>query len=569
MEERVKKFKLQIYKDNKLNLVMTILVCLLTTLFNLAIAFLLKDLTDIAFSGTTKDLKHLVLSYLALIGFLVVVLLISRHFKNNYIKNAVYHYKKFAFDKLLQKNINNFDKEVTGKYISIFTNDIESISTYYISGKMNIIVQVMTFIGGIAAMAYLNWILTICVLGVSLLPMLVSVIFSNTLQKNEKEVSDRNESFMSLIKDLMTGFSVIKSFQAEKEVGEIFNKKNEVLEKTKRNRRKTGDLISMASTVASSLVELVIFGVGVYLSIKGKITAGTVIAFVQLLNYVLGPIGQLSSLVTAKKAAEVLIRKMAEATFIEEETGKEEKEEFHKEIAFDNVTFGYEKEHPILQNINLKFEEGKSYVIVGASGSGKSTLVNLMLGRYDTYDGTIKIDDTNLKNLSGKSICELYSVIQQNVFIFDDTIATNITMYKNFPDEIVNQAIVQSGLAKLIEEKGIDYHCGENGAFLSGGEKQRISIARSLIRNTPILVMDEATSALDPVTARMVEEAIACCDSLTRIVISHKLDESILRMYDSIIVLNNGSVIENGSFDQLIKERGYFFSLYQVENSMA
>lgn len=569
MEERVKKFKLQIYKDNKLNLVMTILVCLLTTLFNLAIAFLLKDLTDIAFSGTTKDLKHLVLSYLALIGFLVVVLLISRHFKNNYIKNAVYHYKKFAFDKLLQKNINNFDKEVTGKYISIFTNDIESISTYYISGKMNIIVQVMTFIGGIAAMAYLNWILTICVLGVSLLPMLVSVIFSNTLQKNEKEVSDRNESFMSLIKDLMTGFSVIKSFQAEKEVGEIFNKKNEVLEKTKRNRRKTGDLISMASTVASSLVELVIFGVGVYLSIKGKITAGTVIAFVQLLNFVLGPIGQLSSLVTAKKAAEVLIRKMAEATFIEEETGKEEKEEFHKEIAFDNVTFGYEEEHPILQNINLKFEEGKSYVIVGASGSGKSTLVNLMLGRYDTYDGTIKIDDTNLKNLSGKSICELYSVIQQNVFIFDDTIATNITMYKNFPDEIVNQAIVQSGLAKLIEEKGIDYHCGENGAFLSGGEKQRISIARSLIRNTPILVMDEATSALDPVTARMVEEAIACCDSLTRIVISHKLDESILRMYDSIIVLNNGSVIENGSFDQLIKERGYFFSLYQVENSMA
>ncbi|HEX3077379.1 MAG TPA: ABC transporter ATP-binding protein, partial [Lachnospiraceae bacterium] len=197
-------------------------------------------------------------------------------------------------------------------------------------------------------------------------------------------------------------------------------------------------------------------------------------------------------------------------------------------------------------------------------GSGKSTLVNLILGHYGSYEGSIYIDDTNLNTIKDKCLSDLYSVIQQNVFIFDNTIEKNITMFQDFEHTDIDNAIEKSGLSKLIQEKGIDYHCGENGSFLSGGEKQRISIARSLIRKAPVLVMDEATSALDPVTAKMVETEISKLDGITRIVISHKLEESILRMYDEIIVLNGGRIAEKGCFDDLMEEKGYFTSLYQV-----
>ena len=359
----------------------------------------------------------------------------------------------------------------------------------------------------------------------------------------------------------------MKNFKAEAEVEKIFGEKNGSLEETKNQKRKTTDTVSLLSTTASTMVEMVTFGLGAFFAIKGYITAGTVIAFIQLLNYVLGPIGALGPLLTQRKAALALIGKMSETTAVAEDENKTMTlQHFNDKIAFHDVMFGYDSETKVLQGINLEFEKGKSYVIVGASGSGKSTLVNLMLGQLENYEGTITIDGTDIKTLKNETMYDLFSVIQQNVFVFDNTIQNNITMFKPFAPEISNHAIEQSGLMKLIEQKGIDYYCGENGCNLSGGEKQRISIARSLVRKTPILIMDEATSALDPITARQVETAIAECEDLTRIVISHKLEESVLRLYDEIVVLNNGRVVENGAFDELIAQKGYFEKLYSISN---
>ncbi len=561
-------YKKQFYVKNRLNFILTIFTCVFATALNIATAFILKLLMDVTTGDSLKDLEKIIICSILYIAVAVLVLLLKRHYYNNYMKHAMVRFKNHAFSKLLGKSINSFDRQVTGKYISIFTNDMASIETNYVEANLKITTQILSFLGGLAAMAYLNWLLMLCVLVISMLPILVSLVFGKSMEEKVRLASARNEGFVSMVKDILTGFSVVKSFRAEKEILGLYKEQNIEVENAKNNKRRTSDFINILSSSSSMVVEFTTFGLGAYLAIKHIITAGTVIAFIQLLNFVLGPVGTLGPLFTERKAAKSLIDKIENATdTIEGEGAADEKESFENSISFQNVTFGYEKEQKVLKSINLTIDKGESCVIVGASGSGKSTLVNLLLGYHNDYEGEICIDGKNLKSLANSSLYNLFSVIQQNVFIFDGTIKDNITMYKFFEPTAVAEVIEKSGLEKLIMEKGEDYKCGENGSFLSGGEKQRISIARSLLRKTPILIMDEATSALDLKTAWLVEEEISRLKDLTRIVISHRMDEGNLRLYDKIIALNNGQITEIGDFDQLMEKRGYFYSLFQVAKS--
>ena len=230
----------------------------------------------------------------------------------------------------------------------------------------------------------------------------------------------------------------------------------------------------------------------------------------------------------------------------------------------EHVAFGYEAEKSVLQEVNFTFHAGKSYAIVGASGSGKSTLLNLLMASHSGYTGSICYDETQLQQISSESLYEMVSVVQQNVFIFNASIRDNITMFADFPREEVDRAIELSGLAKLIAERGEDYLCGENGSGLSGGEKQRISIARSLLKKSQVLLVDEATAALALETAYQVSNAILGLSGITSIVVTHSLDEGLLKQYDGILTLKNGSIVEARTFEELIAQKGYFYSLFTI-----
>ena len=236
---------------------------------------------------------------------------------------------------------------------------------------------------------------------------------------------------------------------------------------------------------------------------------------------------------------------------------------FNQKISIDNLSFSYD-ESEIIKNLSLDVEKGKSYAIVGTSGSGKTTLLNLMIGKNKNYEGNIKYDGFEIKDVSPESLYEVVSYVEQNVFVFDDTIINNITMYSEVDESILKNVIEKSGLKALIEEKGIDYKCGENGCNLSGGEKQRISIARALLKNSQILLMDEATSALDNDTSHNIMENVLNIENMTKVVITHKLEEKTLNKFDEIIVMSNGSIVEKGSFDTLIEKKEIFYSLYNI-----
>ena len=214
----------------------------------------------------------------------------------------------------------------------------------------------------------------------------------------------------------------------------------------------------------------------------------------------------------------------------------------------------------------MKIQKGEKIAIVGMSGSGKSTLFNLLLRFYDVTSGHISIDNQDIQAISAESLYNLMTIVQQDVYIFDDTLRANITLNQTFTDEEIKQAVQQSGLESYVleNESGLQTLCGENGSNLSGGQKQRLSIARALIRKTPILLLDEATSSLDNQVTTEIESSILDIQNLTVLVVTHKLNENILKRYDRILFMKAGVIVEDGSFCDLMDSRGEFYKLFEL-----
>ena len=302
---------------------------------------------------------------------------------------------------------------------------------------------------------------------------------------------------------------------------------------------------------------------------KQSITVGTAIIIIQLSTHIVGPVKLSISLINQIRSVSLIAYKIE--TILEDTKDSFEDtnlSNFVNSIEIKNLDFSYNEERKALDNINLSIDKNKKYAIVGESGSGKSTLIKLLMRYYNDYEGSILIDNNDLKNIYSSDLYKNMSMIQQNVFMFDDSIKENIKLYSNHTDDDIINACERSGLTKLIDKlpEGINSLVGENGNKLSGGEKQRIAIARALINNTQILILDESTSALDNETAYNLEHSLLNLDDLTLITVTHKLIKSILINYDEIIVMKNGKIIEKGSFNDLLNRKGYFYSLYTIQS---
>ena len=415
-------------------------------------------------------------------------------------------------------------------------------------------------------MVVLSWKLTLLSLLLSLIPAAVSAAMSGELARRERAVSDRNEHFVAAVKDFLTGFAVVKSFKAEDEMSARFDEINQKTELCKQRRRWWDCFVAAAGDLSSSVFMFGPYFAGALLALNGEIAVGTVVSVVNLCSTVAWSIRDFPGFWAGRKAARALIDKAACAA--EEHAGRSGRPiapVLEEGIRLSHVSYRYDgSSTEALRDVSLEFEAGKSYAIVGGSGSGKSTLLSLLMGASAQYGGSIAIDGQELRDIDPDSLYDLCSLIGQNVFLFDDTVANNITMFRQFPADAVERAVQRSGLAPLAAERGLDAPCGENGCRLSGGERQRVSIARCLLRGTPVLLLDEATAALDNQTAFAVAQAVLNLDGLTRLVVTHRLDDALLRRYDEIIVLRDGAVCERGRFDQLMRRMGYFYSLYTV-----
>lgn len=562
---RRKAFTRQFYKGNRLMFALDLIQSALMAVFSLLLAWLLQQIMDACTGNSRFTLPQLLLITAGGLGGYVVLSLWARSVHPRFVTRASRQYKDYAFRQITKKSISSFNKENTATYLSALTNDATSIETNYLDKMFVLLTSLVECVGAVVMMLYYSPILTLAGLLLSLLPVLASVLAGSKLAAAEKAVSKQNERFMDMAKDALSGFSVVKSFKAEGEIANLFAGSNGKLEDLKRRRKSTEALIQMFAGVAGVTAQMGVFLLASYLAFTGhNITPGVIIVFVQLMAYVIVPIREVPQIMANRKAACALIDKLAAS--VEEnvrQEGIDIPKALDRAISLQNVSFGYE-ENPVLKDISFSFDAGKSYAIVGASGSGKSTLLNLLMGGQDSYQGQIRFDSHEIRQVNAESLYELVSLVQQNVFVFNSSILDNITMFRSFPAEELRRAVKMSGLSDLIAQRGWDYSCGENGSALSGGERQRISIARSLLRRSPVLLVDEATAALDPATAFSVTSSILDLTALTRLVVTHRLEEALLQRFDCILVLRNGQISEVGSFRELMEKKAYFYSLFTV-----
>ena len=560
-------FVKELFRKNRFNLVMTVIAALCAAASSLVISWTLKGISDLI-SGDT-DISFRTLLLVAIVGFALMGLawVLDCTFLSAFRAKAMRQYRKYAFDRLLEKGIQAFSGENSARYLSALSNDANAIEQDYVRMLQNVIQVAITFVGALGLMLWYSPLLTLIAIGFSLLPIVVSIVLGDRAAKAEKQVSDRKESYTGMLKDVLSGFAVVKSFKAEKSITGIHDESNRSVAAAAKTREKVKLHVSYASGVAGGALQFGVFFVAAALALSGRggITAGTAIVFVQLLNYVLAPIQVFPTYYAGKKSAYGLMDKLAEALHKNvPDKGEHIEPKLTEGISIRDLSFAYEKDKPVLTDVDMDLKAGGCYALVGGSGSGKSTILNLLMAAYDTYGGHILYDGKELKTISPSSLYDLVSIIQQNVFVFNSTIRDNITLFSDFPKAEVDRAVRLSGLSKLIDEKGEDYLCGENGSGLSGGERQRVSIARALLRKTPVLIVDEATAALDAETSFEVLDAILKLDGYTRVIVTHDLDENILRRCTGLFALKNGEVSERGTFEDLMDRKGYFYSLFTV-----
>lgn len=534
---------------------------------NLILSWIIQQLMDTA-AGKSGALSFRTLLLISA-GFVLLcagLSLLNYASQPRFLERAMRQYKDFAFKKLIGKSISSFRDESAAGYLSALTNDAASIETNYLAQMLAMITKAVTFIGALLLRCRYSLLMTAIAAGLTVLPLIASLLTGNRLQAVESRVSERNGEFTAALSDCLAGFTVVKNFKAEREIFRLFAQSNKALEHEKFTGRRIKTLVGMIGAVTGIFAQLGVFIAGVYLSMKGgSMTPGAVVLFVNLMNFIISPIAELPGLLACRKAALGLVDKLAAA--LERSSFREGSETLNKlehGIRLENVSFAYEPGKTVLHGINAEFEAGRAYALVGGSGSGKSTLLNLLMAAETNYSGHIIADGIELSDISTESLYGTMAAIQQNVFVFNASIKDNVSMFRDFPKTEMDEAIARAHLGALIRERGEDYLCGENGSGLSGGEKQRISIARSLLKKSSVLLADEVTAALDAQTAHRVSSDILDLQGITRIVVTHTLEESLLRRYDKIFVLRGGRIEEAGSFADLMANKGYFYALFTV-----
>lgn len=534
---------------------------------NLILSWIIQQLMDTA-AGKSGALSFRTLLLISA-GFVLLcagLSLLNYASQPRFLERAMRQYKDFAFKKLTGKSISSFRDESAAGYLSALTNDAASIETNYLAQMLAMITKAVTFVGALLLMCRYSLLMTAIAAGLTVLPLIASLLTGSRLQAVESRVSERNGEFTAALSDCLAGFTVVKNFRAEREIFRLFAQSNKALEHEKFTGRRIKTLVGMIGAVTGIFAQLGVFIAGVYLSMKGgSMTPGAVVLFVNLMNFIISPIAELPGLLACRKAALGLVDKLAAA--LERSSSREGSETLSRlehGIRLENVSFAYEPGKTVLHGINAEFEAGRAYALVGGSGSGKSTLLNLLMAAETNYSGHILADGIELSDISTESLYGTMAAIQQNVFVFNASIKDNVSMFRDFPKTEMDEAIARAHLGALIRERGEDYLCGENGSGLSGGEKQRISIARSLLKKSSVLLADEVTAALDAQTAHRVSSDILDLQGITRIVVTHTLEESLLRRYDKIFVLRGGRIEEAGSFADLMANKGYFYALFTV-----
>ena len=515
------------------------------------------------------------------LAFVCLVIIVAIFFKNLFtylsyrvltpIRTSVMkRLREDIYLKILELPIGYFTEQRKGDILSRMSNDTNEIEWSIMTTLEGLIREPLTLLFFLGILVALSPMLSLFLL--VLLPIAGLVIgkLSQKLKKDSTDSQVKLGLLMSILEETLSGIRIIKAFSAEKFIGGKFLKVNTEVSSLRNSIMFKRDLASPVSEFLGVLVLSCVLWFGGNLVLETKLSAGSLITYIVIFTQIINPAKALTTsyynLQKGTAALERIEEVLSTNVLVKEAENPVHLETFSHSIEFKNVTFAY-NDTIILHDINLTIEKGKTIALVGSSGAGKSTLADLIPRFHDIKSGELLIDGVDIRKYSLDSLRKQISVVTQEPILFNDTILGNIILGKPEVslDEVKNAAQIANAYQFIVnKDEGFETNIGDRGNKLSGGEKQRLTIARAIIKNPPILILDEATSSLDTESERLVQDAIyKMMDNRTSIVIAHRL--STVRHADEIIVLQKGKIIERGNHDELLKENGLYKKLIEMQ----
>lgn len=538
----------KLVKSYKKEFIFVVLASIVSLICNLASAYISKELINAAVGKTNFNLWVIVVT--------IIIISVTKPFGTYLVNKSSYNFaKSFMIDyrkSIIDSYVLNEGEMLSSDFLNTVNQTTTKLKDMFVMPFLKNIRYAILFIGASIYLLYINKIIFLIIVVCSVLPLIIPQIFNKKNQKLRMDSIGENEQFIAKSKEITDGFETIKSFGIEDKIINLFEKLNKTNQK-KLFLANRFNVFHMAFSIFISMLGIVSALVtATYLSSKGLITAGEIGAIIQLSNYIVDPVTTIPANVISIKSVEMEMKRIDKMIAKKNADSKvREKFKLDNQISIKNLSFKY-GDNEVLKGISLDLEKGKKYAIVGESGSGKSTLANILLRRLDYENGSVKFDDTELKRIDEDDFYSNISLVSQNVFLFNDTLKNNVCLYNDYSQSDFERSIEKSKLNSVIEdlEEKENTVLGEYGTSLSGGEKQRVSISRALIKNSLFVIMDEATSSLDIKTARAIENTLLSLNQ-TVLVITHRIDESILKKYDKIFLLEDGRITQSGDYSDI------------------
>ena len=557
------------YKFSYLGAIASLLIAVTLDMMGPRLMALVVD--DVIVGGNIAELKYLLLGFLGVgIGRCVFQYVKEYTFDKNGIRISA-DMRRDLFRHVQGLSADFFDRTNTGELMARVKEDIDRIwdAIGYVGMLLIEVIYHTSII--LISMYLLNWKLALLPTAAMVMCGTIALLMERKLGQVYEEISEENARLNTVAEENLAGVRTVKAFAREKhEIGKFLSHNKRYYELNMQQSRVFVRYYPFFSVVSKVLPILTIL-VGGGFVIKGQMTLGQMTAFVEYSTNIVWPMEMLGWLTNSFSAA-VASNKKVHKIYEEKPTITENAEPVRIEqvagkVCFDHVSFHKADMYEILHDISFTVEAGRTLGIMGATGAGKTSIVQLLQRMYDATEGAIYLDDVNIKELSLEQLRTSVSYVMQDVFLFSDTINDNIKLGKKerLDFKTVRRASVQAQASDFIErmEETYDTVIGERGVGLSGGQKQRISIARALAKRDPILVLDDSTSALDMETEQMIQQTLRELEGTTKIIIAHRI--SAVRHADEIIVLENGSIAERGTHEELLAKRGLYFETYESQ----
>lgn len=513
-----------------------------------------------------KNAEVLFRTLLGGIGYAVIYNLLAlsyRCMKTWILTDARYSLKRDIFAALMNRSVADFDAGSSAEYMNELSNNLNQFENVYWSNHLHLFECLMSFIAAAAICISLQPLLLVLMLFLALLSMGVTRLTTSPLEKSMESFAESAKAYTGEIRDDFAGFRLIRSYGILPLILRKHDNKNRAMETANRQNINCRMVCAYAGNFVGLLSTVLVMAMASYFSLKGMFSAGMVIAFGHLIGQIISPIESMPSIVANFRASRPLekrfrhllgenitSRNLLIQTLSTKDADIPKANGFREEIILDKLSFRYETlSREVLRNLSFRFRTGKHYAVIGKSGCGKSTLLSLLLGHYPNYSGSIRYDGVELRELTREYLGNTVAYVSQDTFLFQDTIQNNITLYhEEYTPQEIEAVLEQAGLKGLVDSlpEGLSAMVEENGKNFSGGEKQRFSLARALLRKSRVLLLDEFTANLDKETAEKIEEQVMGLKDCLIITVTHRLTPDMHSRYDGILDLTqtgNGAVL--------------------------